>query len=397
MVGKSVPMEARMQVAFLNLVDVDGTVSDKCTELGIGRDTFYRYRRRFRARGLDGLLDDSSRPRSSPAATPQPMVELIVAKRHELAAAGWDHGARSIASRLRRAGVLGVPDARTVHRVLVRQGLVDPQPTKRPRASFHRFEYPKPNSCWQLDGKQWALADGTKVCLLRLVDDHSRFILGTLVARSENSADAWKLFAGCAARHGPPAMLLTDNSLAFNTRRVTGGMGTFEAQVRCQGTLMVAASAGHPQTCGKKERDWQPLIRWLSAHPPVATTGALQRLIDAYDVLFNTDRPHQALDPDQTPQDRYTATAKATPSTTALPGTALLTHPTVMPNGHVHLGHDSVTNIGRSWTATTVTVVRDGLDAVILHDTQVIARLRIDPARRYQNRSTWKHTVSERS
>ena len=325
------------------------------------------------------------------------MVDLIVATRRELAADGWDAGARSIAARLRRCGVAGVPDPRTVHRVLVRQGLVDPQPAKRPRASYRRFEHPAPNSCWQLDGKQWKLAGGAKVCLLRIIDDHSRFILGTRVAPGENSADAWTLFCGCAARHGPPAMLLTDNSLAFNARKISGAMGTFEAQVRSMGTLPVASSAGHPQTCGKKERDWQPLIRWLTARPPAPTPADLQRLIDAYDVLFNTDRPHQGLDPDQTPAERYTATAKATPSPTPPPGPALITHPIVTPNGHVNLGQDAVTCIGRSWTATTVTVVRDGPDAVILHNTEVIARLRIDPTRRYQNRSTWRHAVSERS
>jgi hypothetical protein len=397
MAGKSVPMEARMQVAFLNVVDARGSVSARCVELGVSRDTFYRYRHRFREHGLEGLLDDSSRPRSSPSRTPQPMVELIVAKRAELAAAGWDHGARSIASRLRRAGVAGVPSARTVHRVLVREGLIDPQPGKRPRASYKRFEHPKPNSCWQLDGKQWALADGTTVCLLRITDDHSRFILGTRVAPVENSTDAWALFSQCATWHGPPAMLLTDNSLAFNARKVTKGMGTFEAQVRAVGTQPVASSARHPQTCGKKERDWQPLIRWLTARPAAATTSDLQRLVDAYDVLFNTDRPHQALDPDQTPNERYTASTKATPSPDPLPWPGLVSDHTVMPNGHVTLGGTTVTNIGHSWAGATVTIVRDNLDAVILHGPQVIARVRIDPTRRYQNRSTWRHTMSERS
>lgn len=397
MAGKSVSMEARMQVAFLNLVEATGTVSAKCAQLGISRDTFYRYRRRFRERGVEGLLDVSSRPRSFPDATPQPMVDLIMRERAALGEGGWDNGARSIASRLRRCGVAQVPAARTVHRVLVREGLVDPQPAKRPRSSFHRFEHPRPNACWQLDGKQWTLADGTTVCLLRLIDDHSRFILGTRVARSENSADAWELFCQCALTHGPPAMLLSDNSLAFSARRVTGGMGTLEAQVRAMGTVTVTASSRHPQTCGKKERDWQPLIRWLTTRDPAATMQDLQRLIDAYDVLFNTDRPHQALDPDQTPHERYTASAKATPGPTPPPGPALITHPTVMPNGHVHLGAGTVTNIGRSWTAATVTVVRDNLDAVILHNTTVIARLRINPTRRYQNRSTWTHTLSERS
>ncbi|WP_240917573.1 hypothetical protein [Phycicoccus sp. HDW14] len=66
-------------------------------------------------------------------------------------------------------------------------------------------------------------------------------------------------------------------------------------------------------------------------------------------------------------------------------------------NGHVNLGGDAVTSIGSAWAAATVTIVRDGHDAVITHDTLVIARIRIDPRHRYQNRSTWKPTLSERS
>ncbi|QIM22099.1 transposase family protein [Phycicoccus sp. HDW14] len=397
MAGKSVAMDARLAVAFLNAVEAGGTVSAKCAELGLSRDSYYRYRRRFRERGLEGLLDDSSRPHFSPTATPQPMVDLIVAERDALRRAGWDDGARSIGSRLRRREVPAVPDARTIHRVLVRAGLVDPQPAKRPRASFRRFEHPRPNACWQLDGKQWLLADGRTVCLLRIIDDHSRFILGTRVARSENSADAWTLFSRCATRHGPPAMLLTDNSLAFNARRITGAMGTFEAQVHAVGTHTVSSTAGHPQTLGKKERDWQPLSRWLTARDPATTIEALQRLVDAYDLLFNTDRPHQGLDPDQTPHERYTASPKATPAPTPLPGRATVTRRVVAANGHVNLGGDAVTSIGSAWAAATVTIVRDGHDAVITHDTLVIARIRIDPRHRYQNRSTWKPTLSERS
>lgn len=397
MAGKSVPMEARLQVAFVSMLDAEGTVAAKCAALGIGRDSYYRYLRRFRARGVEGLLDDSSRPSRSPTATPASMVALIVATRQELAAAGWDHGARSIAARLRRAGIVDVPQPRTIHRVLCRQGLVTPQPAKRPRSSYRRFEHPRPNACWQLDGKQWRLADASTVCILRLIDDHSRYILGTRVAPNENSHDAWELFSACATRHGPPAMLLSDNSLAFNGRRIAHAMTAFEARVRALGTQPVTASPHHPQTCGKKERDWQPLHRWLTARAPARSIPELQRLLDTYDVLFNTERPHQALDPDQTPHERYTATAKALPNPHPLPGPVTTTRFTVAPNGHVNLGRDAVTSIGRSWAATTVTVIRDHHDVVILHGPTLIARLHIDPTRRYQDRTTWRPLLSERS
>ena len=269
-----VPMEVRLAVAAFEAVDAggDGTanVSAVCRELGISRDSFYRYRARVEVEGFAGLLPRSSRPRTSPNQTSPEVVSAIVAARARLIEQGWDHGARSIQFRLVRAKV-AVPSARTVHRVLVRQGLIEPAPAKRPRSSFHRFEHPAPNGCWQLDGTEWALADGSPVCILRLVDDHSRLILATRAVPAETTEHAWALMETALARHGRPVMLLSDGGSAFTSRRTTGGISVFEQRVRDQGINPVVSSPRHPQTCGKKERDWQPLKRWLAAHPQLAT------------------------------------------------------------------------------------------------------------------------------
>ena len=46
---------------------------------------------------------------------------------------------------------LTVPSVSTIWRVLGRRGFVSPQPKKRPRSSFIRFEAALPNECWQSD------------------------------------------------------------------------------------------------------------------------------------------------------------------------------------------------------------------------------------------------------
>ena len=251
---------------------------------------------------------------------------MIVAQRARLIEEGWDHGARSIHARLSRAGV-AVPSARTVHRVLVREGLIDPAPAKRPRSSFTRFEHPAPNSCWQLDGTIWHLADASSVCILRVIDDHSRLVLATRAAPAETTTEAWALIETAMARHGRPVMLLSDGGSAFTARRTTGGLSEFERRLREHGINPVVSSPAHPQTCGKKERDWQPLKRWLTAHHQPATLHELQAMLEAYDVLFNTERPHQALD-GATPAERYHATSKATPAPGPLPPTHRHQRPT---------------------------------------------------------------------
>ena len=274
-------MDIRIAIAAFEAVDNgSASVSHVCQQLGISRDTFYRYRRRLEAEGFPGLLPRSTRPRSSPGQTPPEMVELIVAKRAALEKDGWDYGARSIHSRLKRAGI-DVPSARTVHRVLVRVGLIEPQPAKRPRSSFKRFEHPAPNACWQLDGTEWALADQSEACILRLTDDHARMILASRAAPAENTLEAWALVEAALARHGRPVMLLSDGGSAFTSRRTTGGISVFEQRLRALGINPFVSSPRHPQTCGKKERDWQPLKRWLAAHPPATTLAELQGLLDA--------------------------------------------------------------------------------------------------------------------
>jgi transposase InsO family protein len=383
MARQVVPMDVRVAIAAFEMVD-DGSaeVSAVCRQLGISRDTFYRYRARVRAEGFEGVLPRSSRPHNSPNLTPAWLVELIVAKRAELLEQGWDHGARSIRARLARQGV-AVPSARTVHRVLVREGLVEPQPAKRPRSSFTRFEHPAPNACWQLDGTWWALADGTTAAILRVIDDHSRLILASRAAPAENTAQAWALMETAMARHGPPVIVLSDGGAAFTSRRTTGGISVFEQRLRELGINPIVSSPRHPQTCGKKERDWQPLKRWLTAHPAAEDLDQLQRLLDAYDVLFNTDRPHQAL-AGATPAERYAATEKHRPPAAPLPAPISHTERRVRASGRVDLGNRYAVHLGHQWTGATVTVLRDDLTVAILHNGTVIKRLTIDPDRKIQ-------------
>jgi transposase InsO family protein len=386
MAERVVSMEVRLAIAAFELVD-DGRadIGEVCAQLGISRETFYRYRRRFREQGWSGLLPRSSRPRSSPRQTPAELEALIVATRHELITQGWDAGARSIHARLLRAGVPGLPTPRTVHRVLVRAGVVEEQPAKRPRSSFIRFEHAQPNGCWQIDGTGWHLADQTLVCIVRVIDDHSRMIMATRVGAAETTRLAWACMESAISCHGIPAMLLSDGGSAFTARRhgSRAGLNDFEIRLRALGIHPVVSSPHHPQTCGKKERDWQPLQRWLAAQPPAETIAELQALVDAYDVLFNTQRPHQALD-GQTPAERYRASAKAAAPREPLPAPIHVTHPLVTHRGRIELGNGFRLCIGPEWTGQRLTVVRDDLDVVILNGNQIVAQHHIDPTRKHQ-------------
>jgi transposase-like protein len=99
-------------------------VSRLCRELGISRQTFYKYRRRWAAEGPAGLVERSRRPHRSPGQVGVDLEAEIVRLRKVLP---LDNGAQTIAYHLARSGWV-VPSVATIHRVLVRRGQVVPQP-----------------------------------------------------------------------------------------------------------------------------------------------------------------------------------------------------------------------------------------------------------------------------
>jgi hypothetical protein len=332
--------------------------------------------------GLPGLLPRSRAPHAHPNQTPDEIGDAIEAWRTKLAEEGLDHGARSIWAWMTRAG-LTPPHPRTVHRVLVRRGLVEAQPNKRPRSSFKRFVAASPNGIWQIDGMEWKLADRRKQVVVRVLDDHSRKSLGTVVAEEEDATAAWAALTKAMSIHGVPAMFLSDNSLAFNGSR-KHRLVLVERNLRELGVAVVASSARHPQTCGKAEREHQTIQRWLRAHPAAQSPAELQQLIDIYDLIYNDERPHQASPRGlMTPSEVYAATPKAGPAPGPLPAEPRISQATVTSRGELSVGPLRI-QVGRGWEGVQLTAFRDGNSVAIFHRHELVDHRIIDPTRRYQ-------------
>ncbi len=376
-----VSMEVRLAMAaHAVLEDSSMTVSEVCRRFGVSRDSYYRYRRRMAEEGLTGLVPRSRRPHSSPGVTTPQIVEVIVAKHHELVEQGWDAGAQSIHDWLLGEHVPGVPSARTIHKLLAARGLTKPTPAKRPRSSWRRFEAMAPNGIWQLDGHEEKLADGSTAVLLRFQDDHSRMVLATRAAASENGTDAWACMVTAMQRHGKPALVLCDNGSAFTSRftRGVGGFSELETRLRLIGVAMVNSSPSHPQTCGKKEREWATFHRWLSARPAPADLHQLQLLADTYDHIFNTRRPHQGIG-GAPPVTRYQATPKADPDPNAQLDRTSIHRVTLGPGGYFDLPRLRVA-LGAAWAGAEIEYLIDHDHAILFTGTELIAHIDLDRA-----------------
>jgi transposase InsO family protein len=171
--------------------------------------------------------------------------------------------------------------------VLSRRGFVTPQPQKRPRSSFVRFEAAMPNERWQADTTHWALQDGTDVEILNALDDHSRYLVASDARMVFKAADVVASFHEAAAAHGLPASLLTDNGAVFTAAPRGGGRCAIELEADRCGIVLRHSSPYHPQTCGKVERFHQTLKRWLRKQPRAATTQELQSQLDRFRAYYN--------------------------------------------------------------------------------------------------------------
>ena len=174
-------------------------VSAVCAECGISRKTFYKYVGRCRQEGVAGLGERSRRPRGFPSATPADVEEEVVRLRKVLSDAGHDHGATTIQWHLGKDGRFKgrVPSVATVHRILVRRGFVVPQPEKRPKSSWRRFEAPAPNEWWQIDAMDAYTQQGV-VSVFNVLDDHSRVVCRSRAVASATGEEAWATFCQAA-------------------------------------------------------------------------------------------------------------------------------------------------------------------------------------------------------
>jgi len=364
------------------------SVSELAAAHGVHRSWIYKLLARYREGGYGALEPRSRAPRSSPNATPEEVVRAVVSLREQLLSQGHDCGAETIAHHLARQRTDGVPSVSTIWRILRREGLVVPQPQKRPRSSLIRFEAELPNETWQADITHWRLAGGRDVEILNMIDDHSRLFLASRAYPTAKAADVAEAFRSAIDLHGAPASLLCDNGAVF-TATPRGGKVLLQLEMERLGVVAKNSRPYHPQTCGKVERLHQTLKRYLGRQAPVKTLLELQGQLDAFCHYYNAIRPHRALG-GRTPLQAYSARLKARPADAEAPDTHFrIRHDKVDSVGKVSLRHDSKLHhigLGRAHKGKPIKLLVADRDIRVLdaQTGELIRRLTLDPSRDYQ-------------
>jgi len=277
----------------------------------ISRSWLFRLLARYKQGGLGAVEPRSRRPKSSPTRTPADVQQAIVELRQELVTLGVDAGAQTIAHHLAiRLG--SAPSRSTIWRILKAEGLITPEPHKRPKSSWNRFQAELPNQLWQADATHWRLANRNEVEILNLIDDHSRFCLASVAYLTIKAADVLEAFTTAGQSYGYPARFLTDNAAVFSGAPRKGRVA-LESELDRLGIVSSHSSPYHPQTCGKVERFHLTLKRFLSRQAGAENIAHLQLQLDAFRLYYNQQRPHSSAQ-GQTPFQAFHARIKAGPS-----------------------------------------------------------------------------------
>jgi transposase len=202
----------------ITAVVVEGrSPNDVARDYGVSRSWIYELVARYRVEGDAAFEPRSRRPLTRPGATPTATVELVVAIRQRLTAKGFDAGPDTIVWHLEHHHQLRVSRA-TVYRILRRTNAITPEPDKKPRSSYIRFQADQPNECWQADFTHYRLATGVDVEILCWIDDHSRYALSITAHLRVTGRGVVDAFAAAIQHYGTPMSTLTDNGMVFTTR-----------------------------------------------------------------------------------------------------------------------------------------------------------------------------------
>jgi transposase InsO family protein len=279
-----------------------------CTRFGISPPTGYKWVQRAELGRADWAQDQSRCPTCSPRQTTPQIEARVVALRQQYPA--W--GGRKLHQLLVQEGVTPVPAPSTITNILHRHALIPADATAQ-RQPPQCFERPAPNELWQMDylGHLAMGTAGKRLHLLTLLDDHSRYAIGSWACANEQVGTVQPHLRQVFRQVGLPLALLTDNGPPWGNSG-NGGITALEAWLIRLGIQVIHGRPYHPQTQGKIERLHATMRTELIQQRVFADLDQAQRAVDAWRSRYNTIRPHEALGM-ATPASRYRVSLRPFP------------------------------------------------------------------------------------
>jgi len=303
-------MEEKVRFVFEYEQD-ERTMTELCQGYGIARETGYVWLRRYRERGLEGLVELNRAALRHGNQTPAEAERAVL----ELRQAHMRWGPRKLKHVLERdQPARHWPAASTIGDLLKREGLVVERRKRR-----RTVPYGEPlahadgaNRVWCADFKGWfRTGDGDRIDPLTISDAHSRYLLRCQAVAKTDTERTKAIFEAAFREYGMPEAIRTDNGAPFASSAVAG-LSRLAVWWMKLGIVPERIEAGHPEQNGRHERMHRTL-KQETAQPAAANRRAQQCAFDRFRQEYNQQRPHQALAM-QTPAAVYVSSPRAYPA-----------------------------------------------------------------------------------
>jgi putative transposase len=287
------PVKLKEEFVLLAL-EPGSCMAKLCRQYGISRQNGYKWLRRYREEGVEGLADRSRRPHSSPLSVSGEVVMVLLELRQQR---GW--GPKKLREVLRRRlKRQALPSVRTIARIVARAGMAKKRRRLSPRGTLPS-QAPTPtvhaaNDLWTVDFKGWWTADNGERCEpLTVRDAHSRYVLRAVLLDSTATAMVRPQFERLFERHGIPRAILSDMGPPFASVTAPWGLTALSAWWVSLGIQVLHSRPGCPQDNGAHERLHLDMLPLQAQSAP--SRRAQQVLLDEWGREFNHVRPHEAL------------------------------------------------------------------------------------------------------
>lgn len=275
--------------------------SELCQRYDISRTTGYKWLKRYKTLGEQGMHEQSRKPLTSPFQTHQGIEQRIVELRLDNPAWGAKKLYKLLEAERSRGLFSGrIPARSTISCILKRYGLISEAKSMQ-SSPYQRFEYEYPNELWQMDFKGHFAMLNTKRCYpLTITDDHSRFNIGLFACGDEKYGTVKDLLITAFEKYGKPDTILTDNGSPWGVagQHVEDGhrvFSSFEKWLISHHIRLIHGRAYHPQTQGKEERFHRTLKEELLSRQQYKNISDCQASFDLWRQKYNCYRPHEAI------------------------------------------------------------------------------------------------------
>ena len=243
----------------------------------VHRSAVYQIVEKYKLYGWDGLKDHKT---GRPETVLNKNAEIVILDLRKR----FGYGACRIEQLLRKKG-FGMSH-RQIEKLLVRNGLVEPNIKKQRIRKWVRYELPYPNDMWHTD---WTYDPFTQKQFSVYLDDRTRLITSFGLFKSATTERSIALLKSGMLGYGKPKSIMTDHGSQFyaNREEATQENTQFRIYLNALGIKHYVARVNRPQTNGKVER-------FFLTYKTEYATGTFNN-IKEFIKHYNEERLHMSL------------------------------------------------------------------------------------------------------